>query len=168
MASGTTARRKLLFPKSTDAPKVTTDIEGLANQLDNDVEIKTGTLAARPGPSLFGKMYYVTGDATVANNGILWLDLGASWTVANSTAAGQVYSAEASRAINTLFEPSATRATQVVVNTGGSAGGNIVVGGVIVGILKEKVSFPFICPAGLSWKYEAAAGATCASSYCFL
>lgn len=86
MASGTTARRKLIFPKATDAPKVTTDIEGLANQLDNDVEGGQGTLAARPAAALRGRVYMVQGDPTPANNGVLWWDTGATWITANGEA----------------------------------------------------------------------------------
>jgi hypothetical protein len=37
MASGETTKRKLKFPKPTDPPRISADVEELAKQLDNDV-----------------------------------------------------------------------------------------------------------------------------------
>lgn len=91
--TGKTARRLLKFLLTTDPPEIHAALEGLANQLDNDAEILTGKLSERPGFKLFGRMFYVQGDATAANNGIMWLDLGASWVAINgphSTSPGQM------------------------------------------------------------------------------
>jgi len=82
--SGKSARRKLPFLLTTDSPEIHAAAEALCAALDNDVEIKTGKLSERPAASLFGRLFYVQGDVTAANNGIIWLDLGATWTAVNS------------------------------------------------------------------------------------
>jgi len=84
-ASGRSARRLLQFFKTTDAPTISAWTEALAAQLDNDVEAKTGKLSERPAAALFGRLFYVAGDSTAANNGILWLDNGTSWSAINPT-----------------------------------------------------------------------------------
>jgi len=91
MATGKTTRRSLPYPKTTDAPKVATDMEALAEALDNDVEGGQGTLAARPGaPYTRGRLYVVQGDTTTANNGIVWWDNGTNWIAVTQLAAESV------------------------------------------------------------------------------
>lgn len=140
--SGKTARRLLKFLLTTDPPSFHENLELLCNQLDNDVEILTGKLSERSVAKLFGRLFYVQGDATEANNGIVWIDLGATWVALNggltdkNIAAGRALTATGnSYSVNKVFskaeaeagvEPSATRMAIVrftVVPTGLSVGG---------------------------------------------
>ena len=81
---GTTPRLLLPFPLSSESPNGPSQIQALATALDSAVVYGEGTLSARPtstsgSPGIQGRFYYVTGDATAANNGILWWDTGTSW-----------------------------------------------------------------------------------------
>jgi hypothetical protein len=82
--SGKTTRRLLTFIKPTDAPELSLLSEKLANQLDNDVEGGQGKLSERPSAALRGRLYVVQGDATAANNGIVWWDTGGTWIAVNT------------------------------------------------------------------------------------
>jgi hypothetical protein len=84
-ASGRTARRLLQFWKPGDAPTISAWSEALAGQLDNDVEGGQGTLAARPAAALRGRIWVVQGDATAANNGVVWWDTGSTWIAIGAT-----------------------------------------------------------------------------------
>jgi hypothetical protein len=81
--SGKTARRLLSFLLTTDPPEIHSAAELLANQLDNDVEGGQGKLSERPAAKLRGRVYVVEGDATAANNGIIWWDNGTTWVALN-------------------------------------------------------------------------------------
>jgi hypothetical protein len=121
--TGATTRRHLPFLKPTDPPSISLAGEQLTTALDNDVELKTGKLSERPPASLFGKMFYVQGDATAINNGVLWVDLGTVWAVLNPPATGgQAWSASTPCENNTEYEPSLARGCQVFVNSGSSIG----------------------------------------------
>src|SRR5262249_39724400 len=118
MASGATARRKLQFPKPTDADKICSDLEGLAIQLDKDAETGQGTLAERPAAKLYGRLYMVQGDGTAANNGILWWDTGSTWISTNLQTNNNKYverknltKAEGEAG----FEPSSSRPAIVII-----------------------------------------------------
>lgn len=167
--SGTTARRKLPFIKPTDAPKLSELSELLANALDNDVEVKTGKLSERPASSLFGRLFYVQGD-TAANNGITWIDLGASWTVvATPSGAGQSYSVTSkvlTEGASYSHEYSSSRGAQVLVYiqpSGGSSSLVIKIGGVEVmpAISLEATAtlqLPLFIPAGQTLSVARLAG----------
>jgi hypothetical protein len=154
-ASGKTARRLLQFFKPADAPTISAWSEALANQLDNDVEIKRGKLSERSAPSLFGRLFYVEGDATAANNGILWLDLGATWVPFVEARLGQTYSAlktytalEAGVGVT----PSTSR-DAIVTFSNSTAVGQILVGGVQIGHAASGGFTQVFVPAGTAWKY---------------
>jgi len=84
--SGKTARRSLPYLETTDAPKIHEAQQLLANALDNDVIGGQGTLAERPGsPFIRGRLWYVKGDSTAINNGIMWWDNGTGWVAVNGT-----------------------------------------------------------------------------------
>lgn len=70
----TTTRLALPYPASTDSPAGYTQIQNLANALDNAaIDLAEGTLAARPAPSIRGRWYYATDVA------ILYRDSGSTW-----------------------------------------------------------------------------------------
>jgi microcystin-dependent protein len=48
-----------------------------------------GTLGLRPAAGKVGRFYYVTGDGTSANNGVLWYDNGTAWSVVGANMANQ-------------------------------------------------------------------------------
>lgn len=79
MASGATPLRARPYPVAGDTPSVHTDLQALATSLDTAPVVGQGILSARPAASAAGNRYYVTGDGTAANNGIEWLDTGATW-----------------------------------------------------------------------------------------
>lgn len=82
----TTTRWALPYPQldgliAADVPQWMHD---LAFALDGVAMDDQGTLANRPvstsgSPGKKGRYYYVTGDATAINNGILWRDHGTGW-----------------------------------------------------------------------------------------
>lgn len=90
--SGTTPRLGLPYPGLTDGPDgadVPYWVQALAEAVDNAALYSEGILASRPTstagvPGIEGRFYYVIGDATPANNGILWLDYGTGWVAVNS------------------------------------------------------------------------------------
>lgn len=79
--TGKTARRLLKFLLTTDPPEIHAALEGLANQLDNDVEGGQGKLSERPAPSVRGRVWMVQGEvgSEAVNNGVLTWDTGATW-----------------------------------------------------------------------------------------
>lgn len=102
--AGTTPRLALPYPGGTDGPDgadVPFWIADLANALDGAALYSQGILSSRPvstsgTPGIAGRLYYVTGDSTTANNGILWLDFGTGWTQVNG--AGTILDVLANRA----------------------------------------------------------------------
>lgn len=84
------ARLGLVGPSGTDLIANGDDvIRALIAVLDaKTAVISSGTLAARPAstvgtPGVVDRFYYVTGDATPANNDILWRDTGTGWVAIN-------------------------------------------------------------------------------------
>lgn len=72
------------YPVSTDPPAGHTEIQALALSVDGVAMDDQGTLANRPvstsgNPGKKGRYYFVAGDGTPANNGILWRDNGTGW-----------------------------------------------------------------------------------------
>jgi hypothetical protein len=129
MASGRTARRLLQFCKPTDAPAISSYTEALANQLDNDVEGGQGKLSERSAAKLRGRIYVVQGDATEANNGIVWWDTGSTWIAVNGLldtknvaagkallATGNSYGARTSRSLEAALTPSVSGPTLVTID----------------------------------------------------
>jgi hypothetical protein len=90
--SGTTTRLGLPYPGPTDGPDgadVPYWAQALAEAIDGAALYDQGILADRPtstagSPGIAGRFYYVLGDSTTANNGILWLDYGTGWVSLNS------------------------------------------------------------------------------------
>ena len=92
----------------------------------------------------------------------------------NKVANGQVYGALTTRTNGTEYEPSATRATLVILEAISTTSSKIIVkvggvtlaGPIINGTPGEKQvsSLTFICPAGLKWVTEGVVG-TLKSSY---
>lgn len=166
MALGKTARRLLPFPKATDAPAVTADIQALATALDNDVEIHQGKLSERPAAALSGRMYLVQGDATPANNGIIWTDNGSTW-VAPPSLTFQSYAlveAETVRAASTNFTPNVSRPTLVMLSFLTVSGTIKVSLGAQLLYEAALTSAMLLVPPGVTWKWSGSATA-CASSY---
>ena len=81
----TTPRLVLPYPAPTAPADVPADIQALATGIDVAATVAQGTLAARPAPSTMGRLYMVQGDATAANNGILWWDTGSTWVRVRQT-----------------------------------------------------------------------------------
>lgn len=84
-----TPRLSIPTPLSTEAPDAPTELAAMAAALDNLAPYGQGILAIRPtssggSPGIQGRLYYVLGDSTPANNGILWLDEGTGWVQAGS------------------------------------------------------------------------------------
>jgi hypothetical protein len=83
---------------------------------------------------------------------------GSNWLIiAGEAKREQTYGAQVARVKNTLYEPSASRPTLVVleVATGGPA--EILVGGVVIALEAKIGSInTFICPAGVKWELKAA------------
>lgn len=84
-----TSRLKLPYPEGNDAADVPSDVRNLALSIDKAAIVSQGTLAQRPistvsSPGINGRFFYVTGDPTAANNGILWFDTGSGWSAVNS------------------------------------------------------------------------------------
>lgn len=87
MATQHTPRLLIPYPDpatNADAPTGPAQMKALALAVDGAVIYGQGALSARPtstsgSPGIQGRLYYVTGDATTANNGILWYDTGTSW-----------------------------------------------------------------------------------------
>jgi hypothetical protein len=160
MASGRTARRLLQFYKPTDAPTLSAWSEALANQLDNDVEGGQGKLSERPPAKLRGRVFVVQGDATEANNGIVWWDTGATWLAVNhQVGAGPTVTTPG---VGAEVEPSSSRAADVSVVCEGVTGvAGIVtalVGGVPYGIAAVNGagtggSIPLVVAASVKWKW---------------
>lgn len=174
MASGKSARRLLQFFKTTDAPNISAWSEALAAQLDNDVEGGQGKLSERPAASLRGRIFVVQGDATAANNGIVWWDTGASWLAVNLPANGQTYSAKVERTSGE-YEPSSIRPTLVTVEAaraGGALSVAVEIGGVTVGRSEiaagGTATFSFICPAGAKYLLSVGAITKAFTSYLML
>lgn len=182
MLWGESARRKLKFLLTGEAPKIHEWGELLAAALDNDVEAKKGKLSERPatgvGVGLFGRLFYVEGDATAENNGIWWFDTGTTWLALNQPAVAQVYGGQTSRTLGTEYEPSSTRATYVMLSIKSLFSSvntfSVFCGGVEIALGKlpksaslEEYELPvgFICPAGKKWKVTGANIQTITSSY---
>lgn len=70
-------------PNNLGPPDGPAQMEAIATVLDGAVVYGQGALAARPEAGIEGRLYFVTGDATAANNGILWWDTGAAWDPVN-------------------------------------------------------------------------------------
>lgn len=81
MASDLTPLRNRPYPAESDVPDVAADIKALALSLEHAPNVAQGTLATRPTTGMAaGDRYYVTGDATLTNNGIEWFYDGNQWT----------------------------------------------------------------------------------------
>lgn len=168
MASGRSPRRLLQFFKPTDAPTLSAYTEALASQLDNDVECLTGKLSERSVAKLFGRLFYVQGDATAVNNGVLWLDTGATWVIVGQhpepewEALKAVSEAEAFTGFTASARPSTVSVIVtgtvnerllVIIAVGAGVGVNIAqaqVGGSTGTASKVTLTFPV--PAGQKWK----------------
>lgn len=165
MASGKSARRLLQFFKTTDAPAISAWSEALVAQLDNDVEGGQGTLAGRPVAALRGRVWVVQGDATEANNGIVWWDTGATWIALNAAldtknvaagkallATGNAYQKKAvtKAEVEAGFEVSATRMV-FIANIGAIEAGKVE--GVAVGSI-------YVVPPGQKVKGTLAGAST--------
>jgi microcystin-dependent protein len=97
-----TSRLSLPFPDAdnSESPAGPAQIEALAAAIDDAAIYSQGILSSRPvstsdTPGIAGRLYYVIGDATPANNGIMWLDFGTGWQQVN--AAGTVIDLLAAR-----------------------------------------------------------------------
>lgn len=83
----TTPRWSLEYPDdvtNSDPPAGPAQIKALALGLDGVAMDDQGILANRPvstsgSPGKKGRYYFVTGDSTASNNGILWRDHGTGW-----------------------------------------------------------------------------------------
>lgn len=155
MPSGKSSRRNLPFLETTDAPKYHEWGQLLAAALDNDVEGGQGILSARTNASIRGRVYMVQGDATAANNGILWWDTSATWVALQPRIAdGQVYTTGASLASGAPVTPNASRATQVIFICRSMSSFTLTVGAVTpVSLVAPSAFFTltFIVPAGVSF-----------------
>ena len=85
-----TTRRQIPYPDAdnSESPAGPAQIKAVADSLDDAPYWDKGIFADRPvstpaSPGKDGRFYYVIGDATPANNGVLWLDYGTGWVVAN-------------------------------------------------------------------------------------
>jgi microcystin-dependent protein len=97
-----TSRLALPYPDSdnSESPAGPAQIEALAAALDGAAVYSQGILADQPvssaaSPGIAGRFYYVIGDSTASNNGIMWLDYGTGWVQVN--AAGTVIDVLANR-----------------------------------------------------------------------
>jgi len=86
----TTTRWGIRYPTLADAADVPLWMERMAMDLDDVAKDDQGTLALRPESSVStpgkkGRYYFVKGDGTAANNGILWRDNGTGWDAINVT-----------------------------------------------------------------------------------
>ena len=91
--SATTPRYAFTYPSPTDATDIPDAIAIPLDQIDANVVMEySGTLAARPAASIFGRRYYVTGDPTPANNGLEYMDTGTTWISVGpiNTSAGNI------------------------------------------------------------------------------
>jgi len=167
--TGKTPRRLLKYLLTSDPPELHANLEGLALQLDNDAEIKKGKLSERSAASLFGRLFYVEGDATAENNGVLWLDNGTTWVNINTPASGQTTYNRNIRAYSTPYEASPSRSCLVTVTfeAGAEVDASVIVkvAGSVKGVAEGKFraaaggsgkyyeSLTFIVPAGQKYEY---------------
>ena len=90
--SGTTTRLQLPYPGPSDGPDgadVPYWAQLLAEALDDAALYGQGILSNRPvstagSPGIAGRLYFVIGDSTTANDGVLWLDYGTGWIQLNA------------------------------------------------------------------------------------
>ena len=84
---------RLALPKpdadNSESPAGPAQIGALADALDIAAIYSQGILADKPvstpgSPGISGRFYYVIGDTTPANNGVVWLDYGTGWIQINS------------------------------------------------------------------------------------
>jgi hypothetical protein len=62
-----------------------TQVNAISKKVDEKaVTWLEGTLAARPAAGVKGRLYFVVGDATEANNGLLFQDTGTEWREINT------------------------------------------------------------------------------------
>ena len=112
MPSGETARRKLKFLKTTDAPKVSEETEILANALDNDCETsQVKKLSELSVAKLRGRLGYVE---ETSEKGLYW-DSGAIWVPINTAIATGQISAKAITA-SLMAENSITEANKALAS----------------------------------------------------
>jgi hypothetical protein len=118
------------------------------------------------------KLRALTGANPVHDIGVGFADLAEDVDKAlyegNKVAAGRVYGAQVERAFATEYEPSSTRATQVLLEvfqeTSGAQSYEIKVGGIKVGtITTEKPgifrsSVSLVIPAGTKWELKSTGG----------
>lgn len=78
-----TPRWSLPYPKTdnSESPTGPADFEVLALALDNVAMDDQGILSAMPSPGKKGRYWWVKGDPTPANNGLLFRDDGTNWDV---------------------------------------------------------------------------------------
>lgn len=78
---------------NSESPAGPAEIGALADAIDSNMAgYSSGILSSRPvstsgSPGIDGRLYYVKGDSTPGNNGVLWLDFGTGWVTVNSPGA---------------------------------------------------------------------------------
>lgn len=171
----TTARNALRYMIGTDLiSDIDAGFEALADDVDTNIAgYSQDTLAKRPAPGQPNRIFRAT------DTGVTYHDTGSAWealpTTVNALSTLSIvgpYGAMTARAVNTAYEPSATRPTLVCMTVApvtGNISVTVEVGGVVVGRLYNNagspVPFTFIVPAGQKWQYKEGGGASVQTSY---
>ena len=85
---GATTRLALPYPLAADSPAGHTQMQALANAIDNAVIFGQGLLSARPAAAIQGRIYFATDTA------IFYYDTGSAWISINVIADGSVTNAK--------------------------------------------------------------------------